>query len=187
MDKTLKYLVVVLGVLAIVFGTLYYATPKQKPPLGSITGPDFYFPYVNYNGFRTYYYHVPANTSSTTICSIQTPNATTTLDTAKFSFTDSTTTAHILEWGTDPVNNTATTTSLGRVSLGSVVKGTFFASSTSILNTATQLGQGELDSVAVLAPNSFLNLNDGGGGGCTVGGTCNVYTTSSCNIKLIGS
>lgn len=171
--------------LVIVLGVAYFNTPKPTPPYGAFPGPDVNLPYFAVNGVQHYYYHVPFNTGSTTLCSIKTPSATTTILQAKASIVIATSSALFVEWGTDKVNYTATTTSLGRSSIAANTAGTVFASSSGMM-TNTALKGGSIDDASVLLPNTYLNFNYGGAGLCTVGGTCNGFTGSACNIELLG-
>ena len=47
--------------------------------LGAVSGPDYYLPYFNNNGIINYSNSVKMNTASTTLCSIKSPTATSTL------------------------------------------------------------------------------------------------------------
>ena len=153
MDKLFKGLTVGLGVLAIVFGTLYFATPNQtivnNPPFGAVSGPDIDSPYVRLNGHYIFSYHSTLKQATTTVCSYKSPPATTTLTFGSVQFnTASSAVATAVEFGYHATSPSATTTRIGSVqNITAGFKATILASS-----TATALG------FAVIPPNSFINI-----------------------------
>src|SRR3990167_70957 len=69
--------------------------PEQTintPPLGALTGPDIPYTYFSFGGVRRFAGNQSLNQSSTTICSIQSPAATSTLINGSVKITTGTTT-----------------------------------------------------------------------------------------------
>lgn len=74
-----------LGIVLVVGGAfaLNHFYPSSNGPVaveGSISGPDASYPCYSYNGATTCYNRKPLNTASTTICAIQSPTATSSLE-----------------------------------------------------------------------------------------------------------
>ena len=148
--------------------------PEQTlntPPLGALTGPVIPYTYFSFGGVRKFAGTQTLNQSSTTICSIQSPAATSTLVSALAKITAGTTTSIQLEFGKSTLN-AATTTSLGKYIFASLQKGTISASTTpnGVING------GGIDADYVFAPSTYLNLKYGG----AVIGSLNVLV-GSCN------
>lgn len=141
--------------------------------LGATPGNVFDSKSLIVNGVETYQYSIPFNFASTSLCSVRTPNATTTLKLAAGKISTATTTALYLEWGKALVQN-ATTTSLGTRTVASGVLGTFLASTSPAEFAA---GGDNFDDQRVVAPLSYLELKAGGftpAAGGPLRGTCKV-------------
>lgn len=122
-------------------------TPGSNPQLGSVTGPDFYYPYFAVNGVQTFYERRKIATATTTPCSIKSPSATSTLRSFNLIITTGSSTATTWTAAKSSVDAFSTTTAFDQFSLGSGAQGTMFVGAAS--STAP-------DEVSVIAPNSFL-------------------------------
>lgn len=145
--------------------------PKQvspvSPVLGSVTGPDSYFPYIGSNNLRTYSVRNGLATATNTPCAIPSPKtATSTLTFGSIKFLVSSTTATRIEIGqaTTPY---ATTTLIGTaLDIAANAQATVIAS-TSPTGTAT-----------IFAPGTFLVIK-------TQGGATNSYSpTGICEAEF---
>jgi len=141
--------VLILGVALFVINT---AAPLQ--PLGAVSGPDIYSPYVSVNGVTSWYYRAGMTNASTT-CQFRSPPATTTLAlydfTAQVTLAPTTTPQFELGYST---SNMATTS---RLALHTFTAGTL----RSIVSTTTPTD-------ALIAPNTWFAVKQGGGGGSFV-------------------
>jgi hypothetical protein len=99
------------------------------------------------------------NQATTTVCAIQSPAATTTLQSAGISFTVGSTTAAIVSLA-KATSAFATTTSLGQASLAANAQGTFTASTTKLLDVP-------LDGLSVFAPSTWFVVGMAGLGSQT--------------------
>lgn len=132
--------------------------PAVENTIGGLAGPDIPSTYLKWgggHGVRLYPTSYPLKTATTTVCSIQSPLATSTLVSGGILFTTSTTTASTGAIG-KASNPTATTSVLNTWSLAANEQGLFSAS------TTAQIGAS-----AVFAPSEFLNFTMAG----NVGGT----------------
>ncbi len=83
--KTPKVLIVIVGIALILglYGAFKPSTTnvvnQQGSTLGSVTGPDNVQGYWNYNGFIESFNSQVMQTSTSTLCAVNTPNATSTL------------------------------------------------------------------------------------------------------------
>lgn len=73
--------------------------PKGDPGLGSVIGPDQYLPYWNFNGLTRTFVNQKWNQGTSTVCSFQSPNATSTLVSATIQMTGATSTDIFVGWG----------------------------------------------------------------------------------------
>lgn len=141
----------------------------QGVKLGSVTGPNFYFDYLNVNGVYTYYYSAAMRTATTTLCSFKSPNATTTLHVASWQISTGTSTAATIDLGTSTTAYSTTTNLRSADSVAANAKASVFWS---------PVGGSVND--AQLAPNIYINVKTAGAGlgGYTYGGKC--------QLELIG-
>lgn len=159
-----------IGTLAVAVVALVAALFGGKPSivnqtLGSVSGPDAFFPCESHNGLTTCTERQFFRTSSTTLASFRSPSATSTLRYAAGSITTATTSATQFEWGRATVPD-ATTTTLGIYNLAASVKAMVLASTTATFATAAQT----IDQSFIIPPNTYVNFKFGGQ--CTTGQTC---------------
>lgn len=178
-NKTLKAIAVVVAIIAIGGSYMFPKVQINQDTLqslvsagvqkfGSITGPDFLYPYFSVNGVRTEYRRAGLTLATTTPCVFKSPSATSTLVYAGLTVVtaSSTATNWVAAKGTTPF---ATTTALSRFSLSSGIQGTMVASSTS-LGTAVPI----VDDISTFAPNTYLVWSKSGDtpAGTGFGGIC---------------
>lgn len=151
--------------LAGVIGFSAHTTPVQtvvKESVGALTGPDISSPYLSVANVRTEFRRQNLATATTTICSIQSPSATSTLQGFQLEISTGTGTAATIDIGSH-TTAFATTTSLyvGSYSVGSGATADIAVTPTTATTT-------------VFAPNTYINAktNGAGLGGYTYGGTC---------------
>lgn len=83
--------------------------------LGAVVGPDQFLPYWNFNGVNRTFLRQPWVQATSTVCSIQSPSATSTLVMAKVALTEATSTNVEVSWGRgDDWEDFATTTLISR-------------------------------------------------------------------------
>jgi hypothetical protein len=121
--------VVVLLVLGLIFprsgGTVI------ERVVGSVVGPDITSPYLSINGLEEWNYSVKLSQASTTLCSIVSPSATSTLIFGSVDITTGTTTVMTVEIGKGVANSEATTTLLdAKVLVPTTERQTIIASTT---------------------------------------------------------
>jgi hypothetical protein len=165
-QKTLVVFVAILIIIATLVGVSYPKTPadisvdrivsevKSKLNLGALTSPDIQSSYLSVNGSRTWYNRVPVRTASSTLCTIKSPAATSTIAHASVALT--TTASYVTQYllGHDNTGNNATTTSLGSImAVAANAKLVYVASSTvnDLFTGITNYGS--------VPPNSFVNFN----------------------------
>lgn len=169
----IKNLLIGVGVIgALVLGLFGVNKPAQvivqKEPVvtaGAVSSPDILSPYFSFGGVRQWAGHVDMRQASSTLCSIQAPLATSTLDvfTVDFDSTTSFATSYMLGYGT--IN--ATTTSLianANLSIAANALGTSVSSSTRV----------------IIPPGVYLNLNYSTSTGANVAGS-GYAPTGTCN------
>lgn len=149
---------------------IHETAPTTAPVLGSVTGPDSYFPYYNDNGVFTYPLGRQILSATTTPCSIKTPAATSTLVRSWFNVKTGTTTSATLTLATS-TTAFSTTTPLTTPFAGLVNKYSFvyYGTTTTATNGGTVGG--------VYAPNTWLVYGLAGeatlgGGGFVISGSC---------------
>lgn len=126
--------------------------PKGDPgeSVGAVVGPDLFLPYLNINGVNRQYSRVPFSQGTTTVCSIQSPSATSTLVSAKITLTEATTTNVFVNWGRgDDFEDFGTTTLVNR------------AATTTPFYTFNQGGAGEDDSLREILATTTYELPSG--------------------------
>lgn len=122
--------------------------------LGASPGSQFETPELTVNGVKKFIHHRTFNTASSTVCSVLSPDATSTLLYAVARISTATNTALVWDWGKS-TNSYSTTTILGgdSLSVASGAKGTISAG----LASTTYM----LDGATVIAPNNYVNLKYG--------------------------
>ena len=126
---------------------------EVQAPLGASSGPVDVGEFQSVNGIETYYASSGLNRASTTVCSLRSPNATSTLTFGSLKVTGATTTALFIEFGRSTVID-ATTTSIGTRVLASGVQATMLASTSPALSA--------IDGPVIFPPNNYLNVKYGG-------------------------
>lgn len=164
-NKVVLGLVVVVSVVSLYvsFSAPTKVVEVQRPQLGSVTGPDVYFPYVGHNNSRVWVVRQPMNTATTTLCSMKAPSATSTLHWTGFSITTATATAATIDIGTS-TSAYATTTNL--VAARSIAANG--------LGNASWSPVGGSVNDSTVSPGVYVNVKTAGAGlgGYTYGGTC---------------
>ena len=171
---------IIVGVLlAVALALGLYGTLRSTPTavteriireVGAATGPELPYKYLSVGGVRTWYSHSTSfPTATSTLCSFQSPAATTTLVAATMNIKNTTGTNTFqvgrAAAGASNVNSTATTTLLASLTVGSVSYGELVATTTL---TASGLTDG------VIIPYSWINFKVGTGtpGTITFTGSC---------------
>jgi len=137
----------ILGIVAVVGGGVI----KEITQIGSVVGPDNPgFNHWSIGGITTHYKEQGAFTSTTTICSLKSPAASSTLVFASVKFTTSSTTASRIYIGKGAAPN-ATTSELGN--------GTIAANGYGIVVASTSPLTAGQDDIRVFAPSQYLNFS----------------------------
>lgn len=139
-------------------------TPDQAPVTLGQAGPDNSVPCVSNNGVTTCSETRGFTQASTTVCSIKSPSATSTLELGSFNIRTATTTAIAFDFARD-TSFAATTTKIGSSYLvNSGLTPTVVASSTN----------GQADQSTIFPPNTYFNVKYGGALGAlnTLQGAC---------------
>lgn len=149
--------------------------------LGAVAGPDRYFPRECANGVCTNYASIKGMTSSTTICSIKSPSATSTLTFGSLKVLTGTSTTVSYELGKSTVPD-ATTTRLaydlavtGQTTIVTAVGST--TDQTAPNNVAYTDKRDDL----IFAPNTYFNVKYGG----LAAGNGNGITNASCQATFV--
>jgi hypothetical protein len=133
--------------------------------VGAVVGPDTYFPYVANNDVQEYSTRQGLNTATTTVCSIKSPAATSTLRVGAVTLTTSSTTASIVTLA-KATTAYATTTALSRLALAANAQATHFAS--------TSAGSTDI----IFSPNTYFVVGmEGGAGTFSPVGACTAVFT----------
>lgn len=136
---------------------------------GSVTGPDFYYPYFAVNGVRKWYYSSAASSTSQVLCSFQLPNATTTWELASVNMSRIASST-IIEIG----NATTAIATTSRMAAG-----TFLNTASPIALVASSTGALGVTN-GILSPATYVNVKIGGGqvaGTVTPQGTCKLVVS----------
>lgn len=139
----------VISIIAVLVGLGLYH-PSVTQPVGAVTGPDSYFPCESHNGITSCFAKVRMTQSTTTVCAIKSPTATSSLVRASASFTTGTTTNSLVTVA-KAATAFATTTSLGQIAIAGNAAGSITVATSTPLNTSVAL-----DGTGVFAPNTFL-------------------------------
>lgn len=175
MNNMKNYIVGGIAVVALVLAFLAYTKPGQTivQQLGSASSPSIVGGCMELNGITKCYSTSGFSQASTTLCSIRTPGATSTLQYAGASITTASTSALQFEWGKSTVPD-ATTTPLGIYNLASTIRAVVMASTTVGGNSAALAA----DTPLIFGPNMRINLKYGGS-------LCPTATGAACN-SLVG-
>lgn len=128
---------------------------------------------VDVGGIMTCYRGIPMKVSTTTVCSIKSPAATSTIvsASARFKVASTSATRFFIAKGAAP---NATTTAFGSYTIAAGISGTFLASTTDAYAAGA-------DPTAVISPNQFVNFQapdiksvGDAGTGAAASGRCNV-------------
>jgi hypothetical protein len=159
--------VVVLLILGVVFPR---GNSVVQQIVGANPGPDSMSPYSSFNGVTYWYNRVVMKTASSTLCSIKSPAATSTLVSATALFTKTATYATVYELGWDTTRY-STTTALGTTefSIGANSMGTIIGSTTAVM-----MGQS-----GVVPPSTYINLKLSTS---TVGASATFAPTGDCIV-----
>lgn len=151
------------GVIVVVgglLGAVYFFTTASAPAqpatksFGSLAGPDIPSPYLNWGGVQEYRASSGLNQASTTVCTLQSPAATSTLQFASVQITGATTTALTYSIARDPQVATYGTA----IGTDYIVAGG--AQDTIIASTSPAAGN-----AVRFAPNTYLNVKYAGANG----------------------
>lgn len=153
-----KIILVWLALISVAVGGVFLThsapvqAPQPTPAPGALTGPDIPFNYLKWGaGFGIAQYPVgyPLNQATTTVCSVLSPSATSTIaDPLVFREDTSSTTATVLTLATS-TNSTASTSPL------------YFWN----IPANTQFSASYVASSTIVAPNTYFNWTQSGGNG----------------------
>lgn len=153
--------------LVVLLGGLYFFQPVSvsvTPPLGVSAGPDRFNPCESTNGITSCFTSQGFISATTTVCAIQSPNATSTLASAGARFTVSSTTASTVTMA-KAATQYATTTAINTLAIAANAQGTLVATTSPV--TAGTVPQ------SVFAPLQWLVIGmQGGIGTFSPTGTC---------------
>lgn len=152
----LVLVVIALGI-ALSVKSLDDSTTTKAPPVAAATSPDLPFRYLNVGGVKTWYgYTGSLVQATTTVCSIQSPVATSTILTAQMRLDVSSTSASKITFA-KAATPSATTTLLYSYNVAA-------GAQAAIWLPATSTSQAIVDTY-VFAPNTFFNVGMSGGTG----------------------
>lgn len=155
----------VIAVIASVFlgGTQVVQNTVHEVKAGAISSPDFDSSYFSYGGVRRFGLRQQMQVATTTLCAIQAPAATSSLEFTSFSITTGTSTAATIDIGTSTTAFATTTNLVAAVSISSGALGQ---------QVWTPAGGSVND--LTMAPNTYVIVKTAGPGlgGYTYGGTC---------------
>lgn len=171
MEKKYIALSVVLSVLVSV--GVYTLAPekpvqiveKNTPSVQGFAGPDLPSRYFSFGGVRQFAGFTQMQVATTSLCSMQSPAATSTIEFVSWSITTGTSTAAVIDIGTSTTAFATTTNLISGTSVGSGATGQAYWSSA---------GGSATDNI--MAPSTWVNVKTAGAGvgGYTFGGTCQV-------------
>ncbi len=140
----------------------------DSPRVGALSSPDISSPYLSFGGVRQWAATESFVQATTSLCAIQAPAATTTLEAATARIDFSTTSVAVIEIG-NATNAFATTTLLARFNMG--------ASATNLNLVATTTATALVD--RIVPPNSWINVKMGT---TNLGGAAGNIPTGRCNV-----
>ena len=142
---------------------------KEVPvEVGALSSPELSSRYFSFGGVRQWAGRMAMRGATTTLCAIQSPAATSSLEFVSWSITTGTGTAATIDIGTGTTAFATSTNLVSGTSVGSGALGSAYWSS---------VGGSTGDSV--LAPNTYVlvKTTGAGSGGYTYGGTCQAMFT----------
>lgn len=146
-------------------GFAAFKAVKSPAPLRAISSPEINSPYVSFNGQTHWYSKGNFAQATTTVCAVQSPAATSTLELASVVFNVSSTSASVVTLA-KAATAFATTTILSNQSIAANAQATIMASSSPLLAT------GAVNDL-VFAPNQWFVVSMAGGAGTfSPSGTC---------------
>lgn len=163
MDKIKNIAMMVAVAVIISLGIVFVTQPPQQPPLTpkavqvGAASPILPYPYFGFGGATLWAAKDTFDQTSRTACSMQSPEATSTLLFASAQIETGTTTALVWEWGKG-TSVTATTTSLGRYNTASNVTGTLLASTTIASGLTYEVTPAQVFGYST-STDTYLNLN----------------------------
>lgn len=137
---------------------------NQPQDLGGASSPNINGGCVDLNGVVTCYATRSMTVASSTVCSVQSPSATSTLLYASAEVASTSATAAYLEFGRG-TSYFATTTLIGSATISANVKG-----ATYVVATTTSSGAATVDGAYVVPASNYVVVRSGGTTG--LGGTC---------------
>ena len=138
----------VVAVIAVIALAVGLNKPAPAQPVGAVSSPDFLSQWFSVGGLREWRYSASPKAANYTLCSFQSPAATSTIKSAGISLTTSTTSASTL-YIAKAATATATTTLLGTAfSVAAGAQATVIASTT----------PWEAGSAAIIAPSQYVNF-----------------------------
>lgn len=165
MENIKTFIIGALVVLTGVFGFSFF----KDAPLGATPGSDFSSESITVNGVPLTFKTSAFESATTTVCALQAPSATSTLVNGSARFTVSSTTAATVVLA-KATTRYATTTSLGKATIGASAQGTV---------TATTTPTDALDEDKIFAPNDWLVVGmQGGSGTFSPTGSCSAQWMS---------
>ena len=138
-----------------ILGALGLNVPVLEPvtSLGAVSGPDRFNPCESRDGILECFTTRALTTSTTTICAIQSPVATSTLQSAGLNLTLSSTTASLITVA-KATTAFATTTALATTSIAANALGAFTSASTTAATTQTVVSQKLTD--VIFGPSEYI-------------------------------
>lgn len=178
-----KYIIPALVALVVV-GLVLWLSPNPAQivdtnpvdrNIGALAGPDIPSPYLTWGGTTEYRSSMTMAQATGTICSFQTPAATSTISSGLITFDVGSSTALVVTVAKATTGFATTTTLISDVALAADIKGTI---------DFTPAIASTLDAGRLIAPSQFVNITFAGASGGAVGtekwennvpvGTCNI-------------
>ena len=173
--KNLNKIAIIVSVVALVVAAgVYFQSPQPVKPFGATPGTTISGSSLSVGGVETFYGSVGINSASTTICSLKSPSATSTLRFASVAITTATGTAIVIDMAKDVTFNSTTTKLALMYSAAASERLTNYASTTSSTLGFTNF---------IFGPNYYFNVKYGSSNGETVvannglAGTCKAEWT----------
>lgn len=155
-----NYIVSGIAALALILAGFGLTKPGQTivQNLGSVAGPESFFPCERHNGIETCTDKMNLTVATTTICSIKSPSATSTLESGAVRLNTSSTSASVIIIAKGAKIGASTTPLSPALSVAANVQATLVASSTPAGSDTGAVAQ-------IFAPNTYFNVTMSGGTG----------------------
>lgn len=174
MEKYKNYVAGVIGIVAIVAGVSYFEKPVDVKVnvtkdgvdqvvnnLGSVVGPDSFFPVYNTNGVRTWPLRQSFTNGTGTVAVVQSPADATTTLAFRINVAIATGTATIIEVSTSTnAVSTSSVNRLGSLTLASGVRGTLVGTSTNFCFGGTTCSYNVGNGLSTTTVTNFARLTD---------------------------